>query len=140
MHWVGDLAVSATAELENDKGQVILELVKGGRKFQCRLDAATGKAALSISGDDMQSFHPVAETKFRGPGKYNLMFSNCDRELLLWINDSVVKFDPPTTYGDLNNSHPTPIRSDAGRRGIAGGKIEIKSSKSLARYLLYSRG
>ena len=54
LHWVGDLAVSATAELENKSGQVVLELIKGGRKFQCRLDAATGNATLSISGEDMQ--------------------------------------------------------------------------------------
>jgi signal peptidase I len=126
LHWVGDLAVSATAELENNSGQVVLELVKGGRKFQCRLDAATGKAALSIEGDDMKSFHPAADTKFRGPGKYNLMFSNCDRELLLWINDSVVKFDPPAQYGDLNNSHPTP--SDLTPVGVASQGAKLKLS------------
>jgi signal peptidase I len=124
LHWVGDLAVSATAELENNSGQVILELVKGGRKFQCRLDAATGKASLSTSGDE--SFHPVAETKFRGPGKYDLMFSNCDRELLLWINGSVVKFDSPTTYGDLNNSRPTP--SDLTPAGVASKGVKLKLS------------
>ena len=107
LHWVGDLAVLATAELENNSGQLALELVKGGRKFQCRLDAATGKAALSISGDDTKSFHPTAQTQFRGPGKYDLMFSNCDRQLLLWVNGSVAEFDQPTTYDELNNSHPT---------------------------------
>jgi signal peptidase I len=126
LHWVGDLAVSATAELENKDGQVILELVKGGRKFQCLLDAATGKAALSISGDDRKSFHPAAETKFRGPGKYNLMFSNCDRELLLWINDSVVKFDSPTTYGDLNDTRPTEL--DLSPVGIAAQGVKMKLS------------
>ena len=86
---------------------MVLELVKGGRKFQCRLDAATGKAGLSISGDDTKSFHPTAQTQFRGPGKYDLMFSNCDRQLLLWVNGSVAEFDQPTTYDELNNSHPT---------------------------------
>ena len=116
---------------------MVLELVKGGRKFQCRLDAATGKAALSISGDDMQSFHPTAQTKFRGPGKYNLMFSNCDRELLLWIDDSVVKFDSPTTYGDLNDTRPTHLDLIAGGSGLAGSKNEIKPFESFSRYLLY---
>jgi len=126
LHWVGDLAISATAELENNRGQAVLELVKGGRKFQCRLDAATGKAALSISGDDMQSFHPAAQTKFRGPGKYNLIFSNCDRELLLWINDSVVKFDLPTTYGDLNDTRPTEL--DLSPVGFASQGVKMKLS------------
>jgi signal peptidase I len=129
LHWVGDLAVSATAELENNSGQVVLELIKGGRKFQCRLDAGTGKAALSINGDDMQSFQPAAQTQFRGPGKYDLMFSNCDRQLLLWINGSVVKFDSPTTYGDLNNSHPT--ESDLTPVGLAsqGAKLKLNHLK-----------
>ncbi len=44
LHWVGDLAVSATVELETGAGQAVLELVKGGRRFQCRLDASTGQA------------------------------------------------------------------------------------------------
>ncbi|MGD0382593.1 MAG: signal peptidase I [Thermoguttaceae bacterium] len=126
LHWVGDLAVSATAELENNTGQVVLELVKGGRQFQCRLDAATGKAALSVSGDDMQSFHPTAQTKFRGPGKYNLIFSNCDRELLLWINDNLVKFDSPTTYGDLNDTSPTIL--DLSPLGFASQGVKMKLS------------
>ncbi|MGA2799406.1 MAG: signal peptidase I [Thermoguttaceae bacterium] len=129
LHWVGDLAVSATAELENNSGQVVLELVKGGRKFQCRLDAATGKAALSISGDDMQSFRRIAETNFRGPGKYNLMFSNCDRQLLLWINDSVVKFDSPATYGDLKNTCPTELDLSPVRVASLGLKMKLSHLK-----------
>jgi len=129
MHWVGDLAVAATVELENSAGQAVLELVKGGRRFQCRLDAATGRATLSISGDEMQLFHPTAETKFRGPGNYNLIFSNCDRELLFWIDGNVVKFDTPTTYGDLHNSRPTP--SDLEPVGVAslGAKIKVSHLK-----------
>ena len=74
---------------------------------------------------------------FRGPGKYNLIFSNCDRELLLWINGNVVKFDTPTTYGDLNNTRPTQL--DLSPVGIASTrrKNESKPSECYARYLLY---
>jgi signal peptidase I len=126
LHWVGDLAVSAAAELEDQSGQVVLELVKGGRKFQCRLDASDGKAALSISGDDMQFFHPTAQTNFRGPGKHNLIFSNCDRELLLWIDGSVVKFDSETTYRDLDNAQPT--ASDLAPVSVASRGAKLKLS------------
>jgi hypothetical protein len=35
------------------------------------------------------------------------MFSNCDDELLLWIDGSVVSFNASTRYEDLNNSQPT---------------------------------
>jgi signal peptidase I len=126
LHWVGDLAVSTTAELENNTGQVILELVKGGRKFQCRIDAATGKATLSISGEDTKSFQPTAQTKLRGPGKYNLRFSNCDQELMLWIDDSFVKFDQPTTYTDLHDNNPTPL--DLSPVGVASEGAKMKLS------------
>jgi signal peptidase I len=136
LHWVGDLAVSTTAELENNAGAVVLELVKGGRQFQCRLDAATGQAVLSISGEDVQSFHPTAQTKFRGPGKYNLIFSNCDRELLLWVDGNVVKFDLPTTYGDLHNELPKPL--DLAPAGVAsrGAKMKLSHLK-LSRDIYY---
>jgi signal peptidase I len=129
MHWVGDLAVSADVELENSSGELILELVKGGRTFQCRLDLATGEARLSISGDDMQAFHPAAKTIFRGPGKYRVMFSNCDRELLLWVDDKPVKFDSPATYDDLHNSLPTPLDLTPIGFGSKGAKIKISHLK-----------
>ncbi|HEY4760677.1 MAG TPA: signal peptidase I, partial [Thermoguttaceae bacterium] len=127
LHWVGDLAVSATVELENAVGQVVLELVKGGQQFQCRLDVATGQATLSISGDDMQNFHPTAETKFRGPDKYDLIFSNCDRQILLWVDGEVVKFDAPTEYDDLHNTRPTSL--DLAPVGIASQGVKMKVSR-----------
>jgi signal peptidase I len=124
LHWVGDLAVSTTADIENNAGEVVLELVKGGRQFQCRIDVSTGQATLSISGEDMQKFHRTAQTNVRGPGKYRLMFSNCDRELLLWVDDRVVKFDSDTTYDDLNNTRPTPL--DLTPVGIASRGARMK--------------
>ncbi len=126
LHWVGDLAVSATVELESAVGQVVLELVKGGRQFRCRLDAATGEAALSISGEDVQHFHPAAQTKFRGPGKHDLIFSNCDRQLLLWVDGKLVEFDSPATYDDLHNNRPTPL--DLEPVGIASLGARMKLS------------
>ena len=57
------------------------------------------------------------------------MFSNCDRELLLWINGKVVKFDEPTTYGDLHDTVPT--RLDLSPVGVAslGGKMKLSHLK-----------
>ena len=54
------------------------------------------------------------------------MFSNCDRELLLWIDGSVVKFDSPTTYGDLGNTRPT--ESDLSPVGMASQGAKMKLS------------
>ncbi len=103
---MGDLALRCTAEVESEKGELLFELRKGGRRFQCRLDVATGQAALSISGQDMRQFHPTASTSVRGPGRHEILFSNCDDELRLWVDGSVVQFDASTAYDDLGNSLP----------------------------------
>ena len=35
LHWVGDLMLEATLDVRKDQGSVVLDLVKGGRHFQC---------------------------------------------------------------------------------------------------------
>jgi signal peptidase I len=106
MYWVGDLALRCTAEVESEKGELLFELRKGGRRFQCHIDSATGQASLSISGQDMRTFHPTASTSVRGPGRHEILFSNCDDELRLWVDGSVVQFEPSATYDSLDNTLP----------------------------------
>jgi signal peptidase I len=116
-YWVGDLALSCAVELEGREGELIFELRKGGRWFQCRADIATGQATLSISGEDQANFHPTAQTTLKGPGRHTVRFSNCDDQLLLWIDDKLVRFDAPTDYPPLGNDLPD--RSDLTPVGIA---------------------
>jgi signal peptidase I len=92
-HWVGDLALQATIEVESDGGEVLLELVEGGQHFQARIEVATGKATLSIPG--LEKSRPTGTTKLQGPGSYEVMFANVDDQLVLWVNGSVVSFDGP---------------------------------------------
>ena len=113
-NWVGDLAVAGTVEVQSDAGVVGFELRKGGRQFDCRIDVATGRAALSISGEDVRTRRPTAATAVRGRGSHDILFSNCDNELQLWVDGQVVAFDPvqgnsrdhPTAYADLGNHQP----------------------------------
>ncbi len=124
-HWVGDLAVSCTADVESRDGELLLELRKGGRQFLCRINVATGVATLAISGADMAEFRPTAHTSIRAPGRYDLRFSNCDNELRLWVDGSVVPFDAPTSYDDLGNHLPD--QSDLEPVGVAsvGAKMRL---------------
>ena len=124
--WVGDLALECAVFTESDAGELVFELRKGGRQFQCRIDVATGKATLGISGDDMAAFHPTAPTNLRGKGCHTVRFSNCDEELLLWVDNVVVDFDAPTTYADLNNTHPD--RSDLSPVGVASVGVRAQIS------------
>ncbi len=126
VHWVGDLAVACSAEVENAGGELILELRKGGRRFQCRFDLATGRATLSISGRDMEKWRPAASTSVRGAGRHDLLFSNCDDELRLWVDGAVVAFDGPIAYRDLGNTLPE--ASDFAPVGVAskGAAVRIR--------------
>jgi len=118
LHWVGDLLLESRLEIKNNTGSVLLDLVKGGKHFRCALDVATGQATLSIDGLD--DFHPAAQTAVQGPGAHRVLFSNVDRELRLWVDDSVVSFDAPTIYPDLNNEEPESTPADPGDLAPAG--------------------
>ena len=138
-YWVGDLAIRCNVDVESDKGDLIFELRKGGRFFQCRIDAATGRATLSITGPDaakLPNFQPVAQTAVRGVGRHEIIFSNCDDEMLLWVDGKVATFDVPTRYDSLGNTSPD--KSDLQPVGIASvGAIARVSHLAILRDLYY---
>lgn len=139
LHWVGDLALEFDAHVKSDSGQLLLDLVEGGVHFQCRIDVATGVAALWMddkpkgywgSGDELKA-NPTAKTSLTHSGKYTLRFSNCDDELQLWIDDDLVKFDGPTTYHRAGSVVPKwneddPL--DLAPVGIGGESISLSIS------------
>ncbi len=94
--WVGDLAVECELDLRGSGGQATLELIEGGRAFQCRFDLTTGTATLSA--DDLPSFHPRAQTTVKTPAAYRLRMSNVDDELLVWVDGRLLSFDASTRY------------------------------------------
>jgi hypothetical protein len=125
-HWVGDLAVECTAEVETASGSLVFELRKGGRQFACRFDLSTGRATLSISGPDMTAWRPTALTNVRGKGRHKILFSNCDDELRLWVDGDAIVFDAPTTYPDLNNTQAD--GTDLEPVGIASAAAQVRIS------------
>ena len=126
LYWVGDLALRCTANIENDQGELLFELREGGRQFQCRVDVDSGRATLSISGQDKQHFTPAAVTPVRGPGSYEILFSNCDNELRLWVDGRPVEFDRTTAYDDLDNTLPDP--TDYTPVGVASVGTKVRLS------------
>ncbi len=145
VHWVGDLALHGKdVEIQGNRGAVLLDLVKGGVHYTCRIDVATGEAVLSIENgrrpfsgpDGTQLKHPKATTGLRGPGTYDLRFSNCDDEVLLWVNDRLAEFDGPTTYEPDGNVKPKWSPQDAGDLepaglGAEGVALRVKSLQVL---------
>jgi signal peptidase I len=116
LHWVGDLIFEVDLETTADSSEAILELVEAGIKYRCRIDLKSGKATLQIDDVDKHSFEsstgqpnlePTAQTSIRAGSRSTLRFSNCDDELLLWVDGDLVTFDAPTTFNSLE------MRSDA---------------------------
>jgi signal peptidase I len=137
LHWVDDLAVECLADVTSSQGELSLMLVRGGAKYVCSINLANGKATMSIvdyNGDEL-SFgtdinalvaRPTAQTSVKGPGGYRLRLSNCDHELLLWVNGSVAKFDAPTTY--LSDPLIAPYFSAADPGDLAPAGIGTKGA------------
>ena len=110
------------------------ELVKGGNRFQCHIDVATGKATLAIVGSNAPAgFHPIASTAVKGPGKHEILFSNIDDELRLWVNRSrflaeplPVTFDAPTTYdSEAVGTHIPTQLSTLEPAGVAANNCKV---------------
>ncbi|HEY2412581.1 MAG TPA: signal peptidase I [Pirellulaceae bacterium] len=130
-HWVDDLAVDCTADVMSKSGELTLMLVRGGVKHLCRIDLANGQATMSMvdpggeslifSGDDGHKIAQVkAQTSVTGPGKYRLRLSNCDHEMLLWVNGAVVKFEGPTQYDSVDLVTPYSSDKEPGDLAPAG--------------------
>lgn len=96
LHWVGDLMVEADVNIEEAQGELILDLVEGGKHFSATIDLATGEATLRAEGD--ADYQPTAKTAVKSAGNYRLALANFDDQLRLWVNGSLVEFDGPTEY------------------------------------------
>jgi signal peptidase I len=124
MHWVGDLMVEADVEIDAAKGELLLDLVEGGRHFGCRVDLTSGEATLSATG--APDFKPHAKTGLTSAGKHHIAFSNIDDQLLLWVDGKLVSFDAETAYdasrvfGDRHKLLPQTSDTDLGDLAPAG--------------------
>ena len=139
INWVGDLALDAKIQVKNDTGYLLLELIEGGYAFRCEINIATGLASLSIDSDHehfsdqngrVDNKPRTAKTAVRGPGKYQIMFANVDNRLDLWVNNSYVSFDKPTTYEALENHEPkeedlAPLRVGARSTSLIVDSLQV---------------
>ncbi|MGO9108632.1 MAG: hypothetical protein ACLP9L_05305 [Thermoguttaceae bacterium] len=121
LHWVGDLAIQFDLESKSAAGgKVVVELIKGGRHFQCRFDLSSGKAELAIGGGpEAGGYHRMATTAVVGAGTHSIIFANVDDELTLWVDRKVVAFSD---------------RSKAEATAPQAGQTEPKSQKHPNQY------
>jgi signal peptidase I len=145
LHWVGDLMIEANVQVDESRGELLLDLVEGGQHFTCTIDLKTGDAKLSAGNVD--SFQPTAKTPLNAPGEYRVAFANVDDQLLLWVDGDLITFDGDTVYdtakvfGDRRNIRPETSDEDPGDFAPAGigardAKVEI-SQLALWRDIYY---
>ena len=139
--WVGDLAFEFDANVTSNKGELLLKVVQAGVDYDCRIDIATGSATLSIDGGRRQfsdqAGKPAAEvvakdTGVRGAGRYHLRFSNVDDELVLWVNDTPVAFEGPTTYVSEISAHALPLTPNSAPRGLGIPRFSFEDPGDMA--------
>jgi signal peptidase I len=123
LHWVGDLALECQVEIGGNTGQVLFDLVEGGKHFLCTIDVATGTATLEIPGCPEFGTLTAADV-ISGPGKYRFMFANLDDMLRLWVGRRVVEFNGDGDYSLLGLDTTKPQKDDLGpvkigSRGVA---------------------
>ncbi len=139
-NWVGDLVLEADVYVESAAGAVLLDLVRAGRHARCEIDVASGAAKLSVG--EATDYHPQGQTAVKGPGHYRLSFANVDRQLLLWVNGSLVTFDAETGYPAVGDDIPN--RDDLAPAGIgtrgAGLKAEHIRLKRDVYYIAGTEG
>jgi len=119
LHWVGDLILECALEFgdrSGDDAEAILELVEGGKSFQCRIKPASGDIELRIDG--VPDFHPTAKGKVVGKGPHKLRFSNADDRLLVWVDDDVVEFDASTNFLGVGSAPVYHHAVDENRRTV----------------------
>lgn len=139
-HWAGDLAVECIVTVEDDTGELLLELVEGGIRYRCTFDVSSGRATLSTKDDVVQFLDAQGEkrssvsgeTKLHGQGTYHLRFANADDELTLWVDEQVIEFDHPAQFhspDDLSPKWSPEDPGDAEPVGIGGKNVSLKVNR-----------
>ncbi|TWU48228.1 signal peptidase I [Rubripirellula reticaptiva] len=152
MHWVGDLIAEADIETSSDAKEVTLEIVEAGVKYQCRINLADGRAKLTIidagSGKgETRNFtgansSPTAETGFKAGSRHTVRLSNCDDQLVLWVDGDVIEFDSLTTfdardYRSRDEDYPRWSKNDPLDAAPVG--LAVKGGEATVRHLQIRR-
>ena len=93
-HWVGDLAVECTLESRSESGRVVFDLVDGGLQHSCSIDLADGTATLKAA----VGVTAVTSTPIRGKGSWEVMFTNVDDELRLFVDSKLMPTSTPVAW------------------------------------------
>ena len=93
-HWVGDLAVECILESRSESGRIVFDLIDGGQQHSCSIDLANGTATLEAAS----GVTAAATTPIRGKGSWEVMFTNVDDELRLFVDNKLMPTSTPVVW------------------------------------------
>lgn len=129
--WVGDLTLSCRVDVSSlaDDARLVLELIEGGVRYQCRIDFNSATAVLFKLTTDRETELASAPCGLSGTGSHQLRFANVDDRLVLWIDETVVEFGKGAVLDQANALVPNlPTDDDLTPAGIACSRLDASVS------------
>ena len=130
--WVGDLTLSCQVDLaaKGSDAQLVLELIEGGVRYQCRIDCNSATAVLFKLTTDREIELASAPCGLSGTGSHQLRFANVDDRLVLWIDDTAIAFGKGAVLDQANALIPNlPTDDDLTPVGIACRGLDASVSE-----------
>lgn len=139
-HWVGDLMVECAVDVQEPKGELILELRRGVDRFQAIFDLATGDCRLEglREGTPLKLENAVARGVLK-PGTHRLRFADFDERLTLWV-DERLPFGAGVTFPAVPQAARGPRLADLFPASIGARDAKVSVSQlSLWRDIYYTQ-
>ena len=130
--WVGDLTLHCQVDIAatGPQAELILELIEGGIRYQCRIDCNSATAVLFKQTADREMELASAPCGLSGAGSHDLRFANVDDRLVLWVDDHVIDFGKGAVLDQPNALLPNlPTDDDLTPVGIAARGLDATVSE-----------
>ncbi len=130
--WVGDLTLACQVDLAatGPEAQLVLELIEGGIRYQCRIDCKSSTAVLFKQTADREIELASAPCGLSGAGSHHLRFANVDDRLTLWVDDNAIEFGKGAVLDQPNALIPNlPTDDDLTPVGIAARGLDVTVSE-----------
>jgi len=139
MDWVGDLMVEAEVEVQDTKGQFILQLRKGVLTAEARFDLSTGKCTVVLMKDGKEIGTQEAATGINSKSKHLVRFANFDSRLTLWLGSKLI-FGDGIEFAELSDAERGPRLADFLPVSLGAQNARLVVSKlSVWRDIYYSQ-
>lgn len=134
VNWAGDLLLEAQVSVAQRAGELRLQLVESGERFEARFDLARGDCTLTRSADAAWQRTSVRPVLADGTREFHVRFANVDNQLVVWLNDAVVEWSEPANYPLAATYRPAELDltpAAIGLQGTPGAVTHIRLARDI---------